>query len=88
LFLIFFALECSSILLSPSVPDCCPQELEHRAQARYDRLAQLSSELNWYRGQYDTLDTLIEALRTDNGWLEYRLRAVQDALLDQHAQTS
>jgi hypothetical protein len=85
LFLIFFALECSLILLSPGVPDRCPQELEHRAQARYDRLAQLSSELNWYRGQYDTLDTLIEALRTDNGWLEYRLQAVQDALLDQHA---
>jgi hypothetical protein len=24
----------------------------------------------------------------DNGWLEYRLRAVQDALLDQCAQTT
>jgi hypothetical protein len=30
----------------------------------------------------------VEALRTDNGWLEYRLRAVQDALLDQCAQTT
>jgi hypothetical protein len=29
----------------------------------------------------------VEALRTDNGWLEYRIRAVQDALLDQRAQT-
>jgi hypothetical protein len=27
----------------------------------------------------------VEALRTDNNWLEYRLRAVQDALLDQRA---
>jgi hypothetical protein len=29
----------------------------------------------------------VEALRTDNGWLEYRLQAVQDELLDQGAQT-
>jgi hypothetical protein len=33
----------------------------------------LSSERNWYRDQYDALDALVEALRTDNGWLEYRL---------------
>jgi hypothetical protein len=44
----------------------------------------LSTELNWYRGQYDAL---VEALRTDNSWLEYQLRAVRDALLDQGAQT-
>jgi hypothetical protein len=43
----------------------------------------LSIELDWYRGQYDSLDALVEALRTDNGWLEYRLRAVWDELLDQ-----
>jgi hypothetical protein len=36
----------------------------------------LSLELDWYRGQYDALDALVEALRTDNGWLEYQLRAV------------
>jgi hypothetical protein len=42
----------------------------------------LSTELNWYPGQYDVLDALVEALRIDNGWLEYRLRAVRDALLD------
>jgi hypothetical protein len=50
---------------------------------RYDRLAQLSTELVWYQSQYDALNALVEALRTDNGWLGYRLRAVQDALLDQ-----
>jgi hypothetical protein len=44
-------------------------------------------ELNWYQGQYDALDAFVEALRTDNGWLEYWLRAVRDALLDQSAQT-
>jgi chromosome segregation ATPase len=48
----------------------------------------LSSELDWYRGQYDSLDALVEALRTDNGWLEYRLRAVRDELLDQGVQTT
>jgi hypothetical protein len=52
------------------------QELQGQARARYDRLAQLSSELNWYRGQYDALVALVEALQTDNNWLEYRLRAV------------
>jgi hypothetical protein len=30
----------------------------------------------------------VEALRTDNGWLEYRLQAVWDAFLDQGAQTA
>jgi septal ring factor EnvC (AmiA/AmiB activator) len=48
----------------------------------------LSSDLNWYRGQYKALDALVETLRTDNGWLEYRLRAVQDALLDQRTLTT
>jgi chromosome segregation ATPase len=48
----------------------------------------LSTELDWYRGQYDALDALVEALRNDNGWLEYRLRAVRDELLDQGVQTT
>jgi chromosome segregation ATPase len=47
----------------------------------------LSTERDWYRDQYDSLDALMEALRTDNGWLEYWLRAVQDKLLNQGAQT-
>jgi hypothetical protein len=33
----------------------------------------LSSERDWYREQYDSLDILMEALQTDNRWLEYRL---------------
>jgi hypothetical protein len=41
-----------------------------------------------YRDQYDALDALVEALRTDNGWLEYRLRIVWDQLLDQGAQAA
>jgi hypothetical protein len=48
----------------------------------------LSTELDLYRSQYDSLDALVEALRTDNGWLEYRMRAVRDDLLDQGAQTT
>jgi hypothetical protein len=70
------------------VLDCYSQELEGRAQTRYSHLAQLSTELDWYWDQYDTLDALVEALRTDNGCLEYRLRVVRDALLDQGAQTT
>jgi hypothetical protein len=42
----------------------------------------LSTELDWYRSQYNSLDALVEALLTDNGWLEYRLRAMRDELLD------
>jgi hypothetical protein len=45
----------------------------------------LSFEHDWYRDQYDALDGLVEALRTDNGWLEYRLQVVRDAFQDQGA---
>jgi hypothetical protein len=34
------------------------------------------------------MDALVEALRIDNGWLEYRLQAVQDELLDEDAQAA
>jgi hypothetical protein len=60
--------------------------LEGRARERYGRLARLSSERDWYRDQYDTLDALEEALWTDNGWLEYRLQVVWNAFLDQGTQ--
>jgi hypothetical protein len=43
---------------------------------------------DWYRDQYDALDTLVEALRTNNGWLEYRLELVRDELLEQGAQAA
>jgi uncharacterized protein (DUF3084 family) len=54
------------------------------AQERYNRLDQLSSERNWYRDQYDALDALVEALRTDSGWLEYR----REELLEEDAQAA
>jgi hypothetical protein len=87
LFLILFSSEHSVSDFFPRVPDRCLQELQSWTRARYNRITQLSSKHNWYRGQHDALDALVEALRTDNGWLEYQLRAVQDALLDQRTQT-
>jgi hypothetical protein len=38
------------------------QDLERRARERYDTLDRLDAELNWYRGQYNALDALAEAL--------------------------
>jgi hypothetical protein len=32
------------------------------------------------------LDALVKALRTDSGWLEYRLQAVRDEILEEDAQ--
>jgi chromosome segregation ATPase len=55
---------------------------------KYNCLSQLSSELNWYRGQYEALDALVEALQTDNDWLEYRLRVMEDALVNQRTLTT
>ena len=62
--------------------------MEGRAREKYGDLDRLSSERNWYRDQYGALDALVEALRTDNGWLEYRLQAVRDELLEQDAQAA
>jgi hypothetical protein len=59
--------------------------LEGQAREKYGRLDRRNSERNWYRDQYDALDALVEALRTDNWWLEYRLQAVRDELLEQDA---
>jgi hypothetical protein len=46
----------------------------------------LTSDHDWYQDQYDALDALVEALRTDNRWLEYRQEVVRDELLEQDAQ--
>jgi chromosome segregation ATPase len=62
--------------------------LEGRAREKYGRLDRLSSERNWYRDQYDALDALVEALRTDNGWLEYRTKVMRDQLLELDAQAA
>jgi hypothetical protein len=52
--------------------------LERRARERYDTLDCLDAELNWYRGQYNALDILVEALRTLDRWLVYRVEALRD----------
>jgi chromosome segregation ATPase len=62
--------------------------LEGRAWEQYGRLDRLSSERNWCRDQYDALDALVEALRTDNEWLEYRVEVMRDELLEQDAQAA
>jgi hypothetical protein len=56
------------------------QELEGRARERYGTLDRLDAELRWYREQYNTLDALVEALRTPDGWLAYRAKALRDQL--------
>jgi DNA repair exonuclease SbcCD ATPase subunit len=76
------------LLLTQFLPSlvCRRQELEGRARERYSRLDRLSNERNCYWDQYDALDALVEALRTDNRWLKYRLQVVWDAFLDLGAQ--
>jgi hypothetical protein len=58
------------------------QELEGRAQERYDALDRLNTELSWYQEQYNALDALVEALRTADGWLVYRAETLRDQLLE------
>jgi regulator of replication initiation timing len=62
--------------------------LEGRARERYGTLNQMSSELRRLWEQRDALDALIEALRTDNGWLVYRAEALRDQLLESDAQAT
>jgi chromosome segregation ATPase len=62
--------------------------LEGRAREKHGCIDRLSSKRNWYRDQYDALDALVEALWTDNRWLEYRLKVMQDELLEQDAQAA
>jgi chromosome segregation ATPase len=62
------------------------QDLERRSRERYNTLDRLDAELNWYRGQYDALDALVEALRTPDRWLVYRAEALRDQPPEQDAQ--
>jgi hypothetical protein len=64
------------------------QDLEHRARERYDALDNLDADLHWYRGQYDTLDALDEALGSPNRWLAYRAEALLDLPPEQDAQAA
>jgi chromosome segregation ATPase len=62
--------------------------LERRARERYDTLDRLDAELNWYHGQYNTLDALVEALRTADRLLVYRAEALQDQPSELDAQAA
>jgi hypothetical protein len=62
--------------------------LEGRARERYGALDRLDTELSWYRGQYNALYALIEALRTPDGWLVYRAEVLRDQLLELDAQAA
>jgi hypothetical protein len=56
--------------------------LEGRARERYNALDRLNTELSWYQEQYNTLNALVEALRTADGWLVYRAETLRDQLLE------
>jgi hypothetical protein len=65
---------------------CWRQNLECQAQERYDALDRLNADLHWYRGQYDALDALVEALRSPDRWLAYRAEALLDLPPEQDSQ--
>jgi hypothetical protein len=69
---------CASLTLVLSCFVLRRKELENQARERYDALDRLDAELSWYRGQYNALDTIVEALRTPDGWLVYRAEALRD----------
>jgi hypothetical protein len=60
---------------SSSRLSCWQQDLERRARERYNALDRLDADLRWYRGKYEALDALVEALRSPERWLAYRAEA-------------
>jgi hypothetical protein len=60
--------------------------LERRARERYDTLDRLDADLSWYRGQYNTLDTLVEVLTSPDRWLVYQAEALLDHPPEQDVQ--
>jgi hypothetical protein len=67
---------------------CWLQDLERRAQERYDALDRLDADLRWYGGKYEALDALVEALRSPDRWLAYRDEALLDLPPEQGAQAA
>jgi chromosome segregation ATPase len=60
--------------------------LENCTRGRYDALDRMSSELRRLQEQRDALDALVEALRTEDGWLAYRAEALRYQLLELEGQ--
>jgi chromosome segregation ATPase len=48
----------------------------------------MSSELRQLQEQRDALDSLVEALRTSDGWLAYQAEALRDHLLELEGQSA
>jgi chromosome segregation ATPase len=48
----------------------------------------MSSELRRLQEQRDALDALVEALRTRDSWLEYRVEVLRDHLLELEGQST
>jgi hypothetical protein len=67
---------------------CWWQELERRARERYDALDRLDADLQWFLGQCEALDALIEALRSPDRWLAYRDEALLDLPPEQGVQAA
>jgi hypothetical protein len=72
----------------PSRSACWWQELEHWARERYVALDRLGADLHWYRGQYEALEALVEALRSPDRWLAYRAEVLLDLPPEQGAQAA
>jgi hypothetical protein len=72
----------------PSRSACWWQELERRARERYTVLNRLYTDYRWYRGQYETLEALIEAHRSPDRWLVYRAEALLDSPPEQGTQAA
>jgi hypothetical protein len=89
-----FAISSPAFFCVHAIPDSSSllarwrQDLERRARERYDALDRLDVDLNWYRGQYDALDTLVEALRSPDRWLAYRAEALLDLPPEQDVQAA
>jgi hypothetical protein len=72
----------------PSRSACWWQELERRARERYVVIDRLDADFRWYRGQYEALEALVEALRSTDRWLAYRAEALLDSPPEQGAQAA
>jgi hypothetical protein len=67
---------------------CWWQELEHHARDKYGAFDQMGAKLRQLREQGDAFDALVEALRTQDGWLSYRAEALRDQLLEHEGQAA
>jgi hypothetical protein len=55
---------------------------------QYAVLDCLDADHRWYRGQYEALEALVEALRSPDRWLAYRAEALLDSPPEQGAQAA